>query len=520
MSILFRRDFLVGSLSSLVLPGCSRSDSAPAILTSDAGRPKVPCGVQSGDPLGDGVVLWSKTDRPARLLVEWSTDASFANARRLEGPIARAENDFAARMILDKLPPGQRIHYRVIFESDDAGRARSEPAIGSFRAPPGPGEDVHIAWSGDTAGQGFGIDVARGGMKTYASMTQLSPDLFIHSGDRIYADDPLKKEFALADGTVWSNIVTPAKSKVAETLDEFRGNFAYPFLDEHVRRLHAEVATIVQWDDHEVYNNWYPGQILNDSRYRERRTSVLAGFARQAMEEYAPMRLGPIHRVLRYGPHVDVFVLDARSFRKPNGPNREESGATMFGEAQMGWLEETLVKSTATWKIMACDQPLGLMIPDGPNGQEGFANGHGPPLGREIEIARLLSFIQSRNIRNVVWITADVHYAAAHRYDPSRARYTKFHAFWEFVAGPLHAGTFGPQDLDDTFGPEVKFCNMQRGDPQNQPPSAGKQSFGMLAIDGKTGRLRVTLFDREGRELWATDIAAEIAGNGAGGGPQ
>jgi alkaline phosphatase D len=512
MSPLFRRDFIVGSLSSLVLPACSRSGGAPAIITSDAARPKIPCGVQSGDPLGDSLVLWSKTDRPARLLIEWSTDASLANARRIEGPIAQAGSDFSARIILDKLPPGQHIHYRVIFEADDAGRARSEPAMGSFRAPPGPDEDMRIVWSGDTGGQGFGIDLARGGMKTYASMAQLSPDLFIHSGDRIYADDPLKKEFTLPDGSVWKNIVTPAKSKVAETLDEFRGNFAYPFLDEHVRRLHAEVATIVQWDDHEVYNNWFPGQIIDDSRYRERRASVLAGFARQAMGEYAPMRPGPIHRLLRYGPHADVFVLDARSFRQPNGPNREESGSSMFGAEQIIWLEQALAKSTATWKIMACDQPLGLLIPDGPAAEEGFANGNGPPLGREVEIARLLSFIQERNIRNVLWITADVHYAAAHRYDPSRARYTKFHPFWEFVAGPLHAGTFGPQDLDDTFGPEVKYCNMQPGDPQNQPPSAGKQSFGMLAINGKTGRLRVSLHDREGRELWSMDIEAELAG--------
>jgi alkaline phosphatase D len=201
----------------------------------------------------------------------------------------------------------------------------------------------------------------------------------------------------------------------------------------------------------------------------------------------------------------------------PNGPNREDSGTSILGAVQLAWLEEALVKSTATWKIIACDQPLGLLIPDGPEGQEGFANGNGPPLGREVEIAKVLTFIQERNIRNVLWITADVHYAAAHRYDPTRARYTKFNAFWEFVAGPLHAGTFGPQELDDTFGPEVKFRNMQPGDPLNQSPSAGKQSFGMLTIDGKTGHLRVSLHDRDGREIWAVEIDAEAIGNPGGG---
>ena len=69
-----------------------------------------------------------------------------------------------------------------------------------------------------------------------------------------------------------------------------------------------------------------------------------------------------------------------------------------------------------------------------------------PPLGRELEIADLLRFIKTRRIRNVVWITGDMHYCAAHHYDPARARFTDFDPFWEFVAGPLHAGTFGPND--------------------------------------------------------------------------
>jgi alkaline phosphatase D len=504
-----RRSFLIGSLSSLVLPACARSCGSPGVVTSEGARPKIPYGVQSGDPLDNGLVLWSKTDRPARLIVEWGTGASLQNVQRLEGPIALAESDFTAKIVLPNLPPGQRIHYRVVFESDDAGRARSEPVVGSFRAPPGPGENVRIAWSGDTVGQGYGIDVARGGMKTYASIAKFSPDVFIHSGDRIYADNPLRAESKLPDGSTWKNLMTPAKSKVAETLDEFRGQFAYNFLDEHVRKLHAEVATIVQWDDHEVYNNWFPGQVLGDPRYQERRTSELALHARRAMEEYSPMRSGPIHRVLKMGPHADIFVLDARSFRGPNGPNREASNAVgVFGPKQIAWLKAALQKSTATWKIIACDQPIGLVIYDGSVHQEGFANGGGPPLGREQEIAALLSFIQEQRIRNVLWITADVHYAAAHHYHPSRARYTQFDPFWEFVAGPLHAGTFGPEELDETFGPEVKFQNMQPGEPQNQAPSLGKQSFGLLSIDGPSGRLRVSLHDREGVGLWATEMEA------------
>jgi hypothetical protein len=38
-------------------------------------------------------------------------------------------------------------------------------------------------------------------------------------------------------------------------------------------------------------------------------------------------------------------------------------------------------------------------------------------------------------------LTADMHYTAAHHFDPNRAVFGEFEPFWEFVSGPLHAGT-------------------------------------------------------------------------------
>ena len=118
----------------------------------------------------------------------------------------------------------------------------------------------------------------------------------------------------------------------------------------------------------------------------------------------------------------------------------------MLGAAQAAWLVETLAASRARWKIVACDQPIALVIGDGDERQEGFANDDGgPPLGRELELAGVLAALKARGVHNVAWITADVHYAAAHHFDPARARGVDFDPFWEFVAGPIHAGTFGPE---------------------------------------------------------------------------
>ena len=105
--------------------------------------------------------------------------------------------------------------------------------------------------------------------------------------------------------------------------------------------------------------------------------------------------------------------------------------------------------------------PMGLIVWDdfkSRKGAEAVAQGDmGTPKGRELEIADLFRFVRDQRITNLVWLTADVHYTAAHRYDPNRAQFQEFTPFWEFVSGPLNAGTFGPNELDATFGPEAVF---------------------------------------------------------------
>ena len=127
----------------------------------------------------------------------------------------------------------------------------------------------------------------------------------------------------------------------------------------------------------------------------------------------------------------------------------------------------------------------------------------GAPLGRELEMARLLSSIKA--VPNVVWITTDVHYCAAHYYDPAKARYTNFSPFWEFVAGPMNAGSFGPGTLDTTFGPTVVFSKAPPI--QASSPFAGYQFFGEATIDPQTRAMTVELFNLDGVSQFRQTIA-------------
>ena len=199
-----------------------------------------------------------------------------------------------------------------------------------------------------------------------------------------------------------------------------------------------------------------------------------------------------------------------RSYKSANSENRQTSmdaSAAIFGAAQLAWLKGALKNSRATWKIVAADLPLAIVVGDGTNRYEAVANGDpGAPLGRELEVADLLRFIKRERILNVVWITADIHYCAAHEYHPTRAKFTEFDPFWEFVAGPLHAGTFGPNTLDATFGPEAKFVGIPKGMKGNRPPSDGFQFFGTLTASARTRALTVRLHNLAGDILYTNEL--------------
>jgi alkaline phosphatase D len=523
---LSRRDLLKrsGALTATAAIGqqlvASKAFAAPAVIAAEAERPQQAQGIQIGDVLDDRAVIWSRSDRPGRLVVEWSLDARFRQVHKVVGPHALEDTDFTARLDLTQLPPGEEIFVRVSFQGLTNEKASSEPVLGRFKTVPYLRRDIRFVWGGDTAGQGFGINPEFGGMRIYETMRQRKPDFFLHSGDTIYADGPIPAQLTVEEGKIWRNIVTPEKSKVAETLAEFRGAYKYNLLDENVRRFNAEVPQIWQWDDHEVTNNWSASKDLSTNpAYTEKNVPLLVGRATRAFQEYAPMRrtqgdedIERVYRGLPHGPLLDTFVLDMRSYRGPNGTNRQPvaSAETDFlGSPQLRWLKWGLLTSRATWKVIAADMPVGLFVRDGKDAQgqdrfEGIANGSGPALGRELEIAELLRFIKKNRIRNVVWLTADVHYCAAHYYDPARAHFTDFDGFWEFVAGPLHAGSFGPNEVDDTFGMQVMF---QKAPPAaNYSPFGGYQFFGQVDIESRDRSLTVRLVDLNGVTVYTKTL--------------
>src|SRR5215510_240839 len=263
-----RRQILAGTSATLF---SSLGGVAAPWISRAAERPLITHGVQSGDVSTDSGMVWARADRASRMLIEIATTEGFKHIRHSAFVDALPETDFTAKALIEGLPAGQDIFYRLRFQDLSSPDVLGEPTVGRFRTAPADQRSVSFVWSGDTAGQGWGIDEARGGMRTYATMLRNRPDFFIHCGDNIYADGPILAEQKMPNGEIWKNVVIEEKAKPAETLAEFRGNYKYNLLDRNVRAFNAELPIFSQWDDHEVTNNWWPGEPLTRAEHQRKK---------------------------------------------------------------------------------------------------------------------------------------------------------------------------------------------------------------------------------------------------------
>ncbi len=152
------------------------------------------------------------------------------------------------------------------------------PGTGSFKTAAADDEEVAVKfiWCADLAGQGYGRNpdfelvtadgsTVKGGYIVFDTMEKLSPDFALFQGDMIYADNSIapSKDYTNGTETLGTWINNPSKDFIAVTLDEFRANWKYNFGDDKMQSFLSKTPVFVQWDDHEVTNNWWPGKFKN-----------------------------------------------------------------------------------------------------------------------------------------------------------------------------------------------------------------------------------------------------------------
>ena len=196
----------------------------------------------------------------------------------------------------------------------------------------------------------------------------------------------------------------PISAGQARRLSDFWAKYRANRNDPATQLCFFETSTYVVWDDHEVVNDYFAG-------------NPLAPTGRKAFFDYWPVRRHPaeadrIYRSFRWGQGMELFLLDTRQYRDPGA-------GTMLGKAQKDWLFKSLAGSSAMFKFVATSVPMA---------GGGIDRWDGYPAER----AELLRFIKQKRITGVVFLSADLHYAAV-------TSIPNGHGLKDITAGPLAA---------------------------------------------------------------------------------
>jgi alkaline phosphatase D len=468
---------------------------APAAqgLSGNGGLSAITHGVIAGDVTTDSAVIWARADRAGTMHVVVRSDRHGSRDAVHAVPVT-SQHDFTGKVRVTGLLPNNGYRYFVWFTGGPRTSA-AEPMIasGRFRTAPrhSVAEPITFAFGGDVAGQNVCRDVVDG-FPLFETIRRQKPHFFIGLGDMIYADT------GCAAASPLGNPQVPGPGP-SITLEDFWAHWKYNRADSHSQRLLSEVAYYGLWDDHEVTNDFGP---LHDTRTVAPNppTPHLMPPGLQAMFDYNPIlpaRNTPdrLYRNVQWGKHVEIFLLDNRQYRDANfEPEDPAAPKTMLGREQSVWLRSTVARSNATWKVIVSGVPMS--IPTGPAGpagaRDGWAN-YDTDKGFELELLEILRDMQQNDVRNILWITTDVHFAAVFRYTPF-AEHPDFQVH-EIAVGPLNAGVLGKPDFDTTLGTEQLFRSINTPTTWEQAKRAF--NFGLIRV-GRDGVLHGSVTDITG----------------------
>ncbi|HLE77218.1 MAG TPA: alkaline phosphatase D family protein [bacterium] len=387
-----------------------------------------PQGIASGDVTDTRAVIWARTSVPASLRVEYGTSQALGTV--WPAVVATtAETDLTGKVDLRTLQPGTTYSYRVVAASGDQ---RGASLVGTFTTAPAPtaAADVTFAWSADMSERFRPFAI-------FDAIRSRNPEFFLFLGDTVYTDIDCD----------------------ARTLPAYRACSRRNREDEAFLRFARATSIYAVWDDHEVANNF-------DASHD--RLAV----GRQVFLEYWPVRPadepGRMYRSFRWGQLLELFMLDTRQYRSPPF-QRDTVEKTMLGAAQKQWLLRGLAASPARFKVIASSVPLKY---HGADSWDGYTT----------ERQEIFDFIVKNGVRRVVFLTADVHYAAVLRYKEGIV---------EAISGPLAA--------------IISSRRRAAGEPETEFSFNSSFTFGLVRVTA--GGLIIEIYDVTNRLLHRTTVA-------------
>ncbi|MEV6397638.1 alkaline phosphatase D family protein [Streptomyces sp. NPDC051907] len=438
-------------LATAATASAATADQAPAFLH----------GIASGDPLPDGVLLWTRvtpapdatpgSGKGPDTAVRWEVaeDKGFARVVAHGETTARAAADHTVKVDVRGLRPAAAYYFRFTAGTtlSPVGRTRTAPAAEAA-----------------TPGVRFGVVSCANWESGYFSAyrhlaARADLDAILHLGDYIY-------EYASGAYPEAKYVVRPHSPKhEILTLADYRTRHAAYKTDADLQALHAAHPVIAIWDDHEIANDAWSGGAENHTPGAEGDWAARAAAARQAYFEWMPVRAsteGTVYRRLRFGKLADLHLLDLRTFRseqsKVGNGGVDDPERTLTGRAQLDWLKAGLAGSDAAWKLVGTSVMISPVafgsVPAhllGPIAEllglpkEGIAVNVDQWDGYTDDRKELLKHLTDRGIENTVFLTGDIHMAWANDVPVKAATYP----FSKTAATEFVVTSVSSDNLDD-----------------------------------------------------------------------
>lgn len=426
-------------------------------------------GVASGDPLSDRVIIWTRITPPDNNVVSgiWriATDTALTALVQQGEFSTNTERDFTVKIDVQGLQPNTTYYYgfTALGANSLTGRTHTLPV-------------------GDYAHARLGIvscsNYQSGYFNAYAHLAKRNDlDAVLHLGDYIYeyaTDTTDTARFAMQQG----RIALPNKEVL--NLSDYRTRYSTYHLDPDTRRFHQQHPFISVWDDHESANGSYKDGAENHQP-EEGDWQVRKAISKRVYYEWLPIRERQdtvIHRSFSLGNLLDVFMLDTRlesrekqvmnvgsDAPQSSKDSLNNSKRTMLGTAQYEWLTQGLQNSTAQWKILGNQVMFSPVITTPVDTSQLSVTAKTllpfllPTLQNRFttdlwsnypaEQLRLMEFIRSKNVSNLLVTTGDFHCAFAYNVIESPQAYTGNNALAvEFLTPSISATNFDENILD------------------------------------------------------------------------
>jgi alkaline phosphatase D len=380
-------------------------------------------GVASGDPLPDGILLWTRvTPTPeatpgsglgADVTVRWqvASDAGFATIVASGAVATGPARDHTVKADARGLQPATTYWYR--FGLNDVWSP-----VGRTHTAPAPDADVTALRAGVVSCSNWEAGYF-GAYRLLAARGDL--DLVVHLGDYIY-------EYASGGFAAGGDVIREHEPRhEILTLADYRIRHGQYKTDPDLQALHAAVPWVITWDDHEIANDAWSGGAENHDPATEGDYAARRAAAHKAYYEWMPVRAGEagaIYRRLRFGRLAELSMLDLRTYRsqQTSGTAVDDPARTITGEDQMAWLKNGLTASTARWKLVGNSVmisrldvatlpawllgPLAALLGIPANG---FAVNADQWDGYNADRDELVAHLRAHNTRDVVFLTGDIH---------------------------------------------------------------------------------------------------------------